>query len=124
MGRFSEDLGDRGRKALLQIRHQLLWRLEVQKRNKKEGTYGLLQQQQSSRADPVAYLKLWVVLRFRNLLVVSNRHKFEAKLTFENSLPNLSRINNVLQKESIFLDARSSKCLAITPDSNNKLVII
>ena len=93
-------------------------------RSEKEGTYGLLQQQQSSRADPVAYLKLWVVLRFRNLLVVSNRHKFEAKLTFENSLPNLSRINNVLQKESIFLDARSSKCLAITPDSNNKLVII
>jgi len=124
LGRFSEDLGDRGRKALLQIRRRLLWRLVVQMRSEKEGTYGLLQQQQSSRADPVAYLKLWVVLRFRNLLVVSNRHKFEAKLTFENSLPNLSRINNVLQKESIFLDARSSKCLAITPDSNNKLVII
>jgi hypothetical protein len=124
LDRFSEGPDDRGRKVLLQIRRRLLWRLVVQMRSEKEGTYGLLQQQQSLRADPAAYLKLWVVLRFRNLLVVSNRHQFEGKQTFENSLPNLSRINNVLQKESIFLDARSSKCLAITPDSNNKLVII
>jgi len=86
-------------------------------------THDLLPQQQNSTVDLSVCPKSWAVQQFRSLHVSTGATTSMRRPTLQNPLSNLSCINNVLQKEGILLNTRSSKCLTVTSHSNNKLVI-